>query len=1103
MQKSVAFSVSEISQITLSPDESTLVITAVDGRVEEVLLPESPAELSQFQLAFSDDLILDLSEIATNFNIDELTTAAGPTVSADGSGSGSYGDDAGALIDGLDRMGMLDGLKISQEGNSSEVNISSNTPIRVAENLASITDPGGIDPKPLDPINPTDPIDPVASYDSFCRVIIYPTADSSLLDSYNFSARFVPIPLFSEGKSLQDPSNINTISINGELVFDSLVGNSFGELIVDGISYQYFYNTASGVLMLNPILGSDIDEAFVGNLVVSINGEDSYILQVVVPNSPDYVFSDIPVPGSGSDTDGKMEFLGELHSGVGRDEGSYHIQSAEDKYQISLDQTLIGSSLGNSYALATGGGGVNKVFLNKGVWADKTKTGDGASDNLVIFENADMTIGSQKYIKTDSAGSANEIYQIDNTGAQYYNHVYTNILAFHGKNELKANDISLQAHYGHNIEAIASQGKIENFSETYNKVIATGDMDISITGGSSNTSIKAIIARSALNEISVGKDLNISTTAQGKDSATTLIEAYNNGHNNIIIHGDLNISATATSSTKEVNIIKSSYSSSNTIDTENIYIKVRGGEYTPHLKIIDSSGSSVSMTAKDKIEIIATGNKSETSVWVVNSLHSENIITAKDIDIRAQGKDCYGLNTHGSSDAEGLSKIIGNNINVLLEAEYSAYGMVASVFATNTIGLQPIYNSEDLSYIPSSGSLTLNLIVRSENSEAIAMKAGSNLTNGFRKMGLNQILGGDGDDFINIEGSLLAEKFGQNKIETYGGDDTVIIKGNISSESTGEYSSNTINTGSGNDTIIVKGDFSATGNSANIIDAGSGNDHIILDGKVNPGGLSIKAGEGFDVLTLNFSNENDYLDWLNDLLSSSNSSTGLELIHASGDLDPALWAELNDIVNAYNASAKDPIKVINDDILKELNGGETIFDDKGAFTEGLMDKLIDAFADGSLDDAINSHQSSSEAQGLSADSISFMASGYDHDGNLSFEPDPVLEIIHPLGSFREMGDFDLLSKYGELGSSEANFEVHLEENISFIDLDFILPVDKNGTVQDNKGISEVTEVMESTNSQVNIEHISYDHINYNEFNISSERGDIFDDIKLLIDSGTM
>ena len=93
----------------------------------------------------------------------DITTAAGPTAAGDGSGSGSYADNSGSLLGGVDRLGDLGGIA-GQEFGGTDAPLSAQSLLVNASTPAAVFDAGtagGDTPiAPIPPVPPSPPAPP-------------------------------------------------------------------------------------------------------------------------------------------------------------------------------------------------------------------------------------------------------------------------------------------------------------------------------------------------------------------------------------------------------------------------------------------------------------------------------------------------------------------------------------------------------------------------------------------------------------------------------------------------------------------------------------------------------------------------------------------------------------------------------------------------------------------------------------------------------------------------------------------------------------------------------------------------------------------------------
>lgn len=459
----------------------------------------------------------------------------------------------------------------------------------------------------------------------------------------------------------------------------------------------------------------------------------------------------------------------------------------------------------------------------------------------------------------------------------------------------------------------------------------------------------------------------------------------------------------------------------------------------------------------------------EKATGIEIGFNSVALISADEVKLNVEGKEsAYGMRMVSSGKNKAF--ITASNVEMNVKSGGEAYGMHDGQSSQGEFG----------NLIRAGDHYNLTLKINAEGAEkSYAMYATSD--------GNNTIEGGIGGDKIELHGDVYAARAGQNRIETGEGDDHIIIKGNLYADKFGE---NIIDTGDGNDTVKVVGQmYSHASSGKNLIDTGEGHDHIILDGSVGSDALTIKAGDGVDMLSLKAEDlatlDSNYKEFIQGMLKSEGHD--IEVIHISGVDNIPTWLE--DAKNDHNDdSTRQEVRIITDAKLGEILGVDPGDDGNYNFDgiTNIMDevsKWYENYQDNGADLTGIEHLSAMTAQDT-----------MDIEALLSTESE--IDFDYSDGALTALSS-EIVPEAGELMAAyDGDFEgfdlISIDETIT---LDTILPAE------------EVEKTKSDLNLEGEIETTDTDHIDDSQTvifadNLDSEDTFSLDEMNLLIDSGT-
>ena len=908
-----------------SVEGKDLVVT-VDGAGSVVLEGLFALPAAQMPaLVLTDGTAVGAADYLNSIN-PELMTAAGPaaaTASLSG-GAGSYSDDAGASVGGVERLGDLG----ADQWNGASQTVDPAVGARSASLRADAPQLGFQTPTlgegPVDSTTPA-PIEPAAP--------VTPLAPSGPVDG-QYVSRAV---LYKTGTDSGDALTFEVLS-NG-MPARNIDPNSVGVAAAGGWTEKFFdlehsaFDPATGRMTLTLTqAGKDAlaenRADFYEYVTVTVGGA-SYNMQLVInrTGSFDSAHENLLTSDGFSLQTGLSEVVwGEWHNADG------------------------GSGKG---ARSSAGGNDSVTFLSSGtaVSGSVLATGDG-NDHIVISGKTGVLSS------TVEAGAGSDTLSISGTGgnAVYKSVINTNadavgdVISFNGgKNAAMYDKAVLNAGDGADVVTISndadSEAAIMNYSSEIN--LGGGADTLIITGGKAGTN-------SAINA-GDGDDVIIMRTKGAWQGAITL--GAGDDKLDIATAGATGLRSSGVDANTPVDL---------GTGADTIKISSENGWAAAHLHSTTAAGDDkgdtyifnggTAWTPADgtpaggvKDSTINAGNGNDTfSITGTGAALSVSTITA------GEGKDTFVLT---STASVGMN---GSVIDATADAVGDSYTITAKgdgMYASSILGGA----GADTILIESGGSgLSRHSGIDNGQTALIDTGAGDDRLTiiaggaGVNARGIVDM--GEGHDTLYIEaakGNSLAT------IEGGAGDDHMHLK---SGNAAILYNS-TLDGGSGHDTIVLEGNLSLNaGNSS--VSGGEGSDLIMLRADAGAGihsGLHISGGEGGDAVT--FAHGHDSLAHVGDILglsgnlanslsaSAVTASTAAFLPNVSGfealmvDYNDATKDTINldrllntvDKLNDTNDISSIVIKAGVNDILPDLGGHNVTHTTENVTIAGLGD----------------------------------------------------------------------------------------------------------------------------------------------------------------------
>lgn len=753
-------------------------------------------------LTLENDLVIDAQDYFDSMGL-EIVTAAGADPVSDGGGT-NYGDEAGHLIDGVDRLGSLEGISDSQSLDGDESLYTSLDDLQFTR--------AGLDISTADPSSPSGPKDPDEETGP-----IYPPVPEIEHDPIDFDMRAV---LYMTD---EDSSDTLVLSIKDAFSNTGRWGGDDIEVKHAEDAPQYFTFDpdnpfdADGNLLLTltdegkVLLEKHGGASFYDYITVVINGEE-HTLQVVAngngqfDSSLDHASGNLDSGGlvhgewhqgqagikdfenqdiSTSDLADDLNFTGDIkNSNISTNDG-------DDK--VLIDGSLSGSTLdlgeGDDLAHITGDLARSEIKLGDG---NNTLTIDGSvSLGSTIFGAAGDVNANHIKVGGNLSGSIKlyssyNIIDVDGT-----------MLAGNGTSYIEADNLNLQIGAG-----MVASGSGQNIINTADTVPGTSG-SISIKGTEFGMSASG---KGALNKITTsfhdgrpqtGFEIDVKGSAKSLDEAGPAsygLKALDGGANTILLADTL-------ASIKVENLYGSSYAilgdgGLNRIETNDaldIKVKSKFGAETfgissrntdlngPANEFIADKGISININRADgwvQNETARSTIKGIEADHSVNRFETDGSIKIDITNYTSSKAFVHGVHAHNSgenyfsSDTEITIRNYSQEKTAGLNSE--AYGVAAESGATNIFeqDLEIDMTSNSHSYAVSDGDptvrayglyaegggenivkggLKVKVVAQGADTEAYGVLAENG---GINRVGLSKDDRSDGEIDINSQGML-------------------------------------------------------------------------------------------------------------------------------------------------------------------------------------------------------------------------------------------------------------------------------------------------------------------------------------------------------------
>ena len=874
--------------------DNALVLTFEEGatiKVDNFFVAGQSQQLPQLVLDNGDivngkDFLLALDP---NFNI---SLAAGPASSASSSsGAGSYDDNTGTLMGGVDTLNSLGTSYWARSTNAPEF-LLQNT---FAQNGATPPlgeTPGGENPGGETPQTP--------SYHT--RLVISNTAQNT----FSFYA------VDASGNIITDASLISVSFANNPQYFTAPTIDSNGKITLS--------LTAEGLAMLGNNSVSDL-------LIISVNG-NSYPMPLIITNTDSYdaeteeTLSQVPgqLLAEWYSSDGKM-ILGESITLGGSALNVINVTNHGDaSYTFASLNNSINTASADEASISITTSASNGAAYAMGAWnptaTDLTEAsiigGNNSSISLKATADAGAAIGLLAQGNTGAADAKATIYGGDlsvDTSSES-----ANSIGLYALNNAKI-DVNLQNDANFSIVSTGSDGANKIASAirgagagaeiTINANNLTAEVQTETTYANAFTALNG--AKVTVNVAPSGS-LNLSTYQETSDKSSINV-ASNNSFTNVGLTSrtgsELNINAANINVTSIIDAnslqgtaaaVYAGWNNSKTTingydDRSNNFNFTSAATDISHAIVGTNQGTTSISTgnANDTVTINSTAKKdSATGLFAqaggqvklegneghdVLNIHAtfDGGVVAGNAEFLESPKGAYGL----AAAWGGATNYIHGFEDITITAESTqggyAYGMYTrdaySNAAYNIIGAANEHN----------GSISVTITASSADaSKAFAMYSfgGTNIIHGGSQAGdltgdsitlnghmvsngyngANIINTGEGNDIVQINGDMRGQWYTHTSINTGAGDDTINITGNVLAASTMGNQSVQINAGNGNNSVFIGNGITANVDGVKIT-SGSGDDNITIHGGITNNSVStygslIDTGAGHDTVTI-------------------------------------------------------------------------------------------------------------------------------------------------------------------------------------------------------------------------------------------------------------
>lgn len=800
-----------------------------------------------------------------------ISSAAGPQQSG---GAGEYDDDGGALVNGVDRLGVLGrdqwGTDMEPDEEYSALPASGNpdaeaptppvTPEKPEPPVVTPEEP--VPPAPEEPEEPEPPVEP----DPYHARLVVNASESGMMR--------VAI-LDADGNIVTDPAAVGGFRFGNALYFNPpTVDPVTGELVIT--------LTQAGLEAL------ERGESFDDILYITVNGNEYPMHLMGNGKQGHYDVADAEsaagLPGpllaewysheSGEMLDGKSVILGgekynqadvvvQLESGTASGMGNANISLAdgvEGKVQVTA-----GTENGSAYAVRVG------AF------------GEDAASSIDAGSRGDVNINA-------ASGNATAMGLVTQSGKDENDAFYKSTADVHGR------DISFSTSASEKTAAgiwasgksevnIRAEGNVNFLSTSVGGAVnyltaaayAADQSVVNISGINVSAESRALkggdadgVVMSTGFRATTGTEMNISTAEYGKFSVLTYQEhsPYSSPYSGVSWNGGraAGFTSIGVSASGNVNQWGSGTRSALNVNAGDVEIASSvdaSSDRGTATGVYAGYGGDVTINTSDLDNILTI--RGDAPSWGVGVFSTNNGSTAINT---GKGDDTLriGASAHNGAAAIGLAAQAGGSTVIDGGEGYDSL-VIESVFTGNTtLGTDYMDTTAGAFGMNSAWGYASNTIRNVENVTITADASGSDsgwaygmFTRdgwGYTVKNIIENTGSPLTVVITAKAGAAGQAYamygvagGHNLIQggSRDGDlngDSVTLNGNIG----GWNNLNEVKTGSGNDSIIING--SLTGGS-NVFGMGNGDDRFTLNGGVTGGNNSIDMGAGDDIITLN------------------------------------------------------------------------------------------------------------------------------------------------------------------------------------------------------------------------------------------------------------
>lgn len=683
-----------ISDVTADRVDNNLVFQFEDGTVSTVVdfFVSQSAELPEFIL--SDGTQIASADVLSALNTDmDISTAAGGTTPS--SGLSAYGDGAGDLLGGIDRLGTTEGVKYDVKSLSLEPEVTIVTATTGTGEAGTII--------------PIDPTEPEGTNGPFYRVVLYTNEDGNANVTVN---NVFPD---SEG-TLHDCDVIwspdVTTGFSGNVTFPEGWEESWVNLSFSSGGLQISLN-AQGRAELARLAaeGKNLEDFLTVTITNHDTGEEfTYNVQVIATTDPDYdshVQDTHDVTMGSEHPNYNQELLGEIHNGILKEVYTIVSSDVDDIIDITTDFTggsqihASGTSDPNSRA-----DDFNIIRLKGGMSAGKNETNTITSSDgtltvsRLVTANGDFAKNSINMgdgsLDLRSGLTANNGGENTVSGGTIT--AYEVAATEQGKNTVQGRDVTINSR----LFADSSENTIvgENSIVVNSMTTSQNGSKISIIGGADSTvKLNGII--SGDREPGTGaKDSSVDVSGSDITIASGQQAIAAKYHGLVSVNGD-NVHLIASSG-------RTVYSSGEVIINANKHLDVTLNNATQSSAALQASGGKIYATSGGKVNLTVTNGTYDTAAITTYGTNDMVSVTAEgDITLDVSAKKIPSSVNYG---AKGIDLIYGGSVDLI--SKNGDINMTMTGTNTNAYGISMSFWGEDsdaINLIAKNGTLNMNI----------------------------------------------------------------------------------------------------------------------------------------------------------------------------------------------------------------------------------------------------------------------------------------------------------------------------------------------------------------------------------------------------------